>query len=415
MSVHTRLVAGNKEDTEAWVRAVHVGFLRLQELTEEDLATRQARQDFSRAAGVFDGDRCVATYKSFAQEMTVPGGGVVSSNAVTGVTVTATHRRKGLLRGLITEDLRAAKERGDVVSALDAAEYRIYGRFGYGPTTSAVTWRVDVTRAGLDARRTGREGEGGISFLDAAQVREIGPELHERFRRTQPGAIDRDPLFWDLHTGAVRVGSRPWELPYWALHRDADGVPQGLVSYHVTHGRRGNLDTAELKVGSLIAATPAAERALWLFLLSHDRVTTLTAELSAPDAMLPLLLPDRRAASVTEDSDFIWLRPLDLPRMLEARTYGVEDEIVLDVRDPLGLAQGRYLLAASPEGASATPTGRDADLTLDTTALAQLYLGDESAVRLVAAGQVTAGRAEAPVRADLLFRTGRRPWCPDGF
>ncbi|MFI7277587.1 GNAT family N-acetyltransferase [Streptomyces sp. NPDC049879] len=415
MSAQSRLVAHDPDDFATWIQAVRTGFLDSGAVSAEEVAERRARQDISRATGVFEGDRCVATYMSFDQEVTVPGGGVVASDAVTAVTVNPTHRRRGLLRGLITEDLRTAKDRGDVVSTLLPAEYLIYGRFGYGPATSSLEWRVELTRGGLDPRRSGQPEEGAVAFADAAEVRAIGPELYERFRLSQPGAITRNQLFWDLRTGVVTAGPRPWERPFWAVHRDADGVVQGLLTYRVKHTMERNLDAGVATVETLIAATPAAERALWVFLLSHDRVTVVESGSAPVDSLLPLVLPDRRAASVMGDYDFLWLRPLDLPRMLEARTYGVEDEIVLDVRDPLGLAGGRFLLAASEKGASVTPTTRNADLVLGTGALASLYLGDESAQRLLAAGELEAGRAEAPVRADLLFRTGRRPWCPDGF
>ncbi len=38
-------------------------------------------------------------------------------------------------------------ERGEPVAALIAAEYPIYGRYGYGPATEAITLRVDTAAA----------------------------------------------------------------------------------------------------------------------------------------------------------------------------------------------------------------------------------------------------------------------------
>ncbi|KOU40485.1 hypothetical protein ADK55_31655 [Streptomyces sp. WM4235] len=40
----------------------------------------------SRTQGAFDHGRCVATFRSFDQELTVPGGGRVPANAITNVT-----------------------------------------------------------------------------------------------------------------------------------------------------------------------------------------------------------------------------------------------------------------------------------------------------------------------------------------
>ena len=54
---------------------------------------------------------------------------------LTNVTVSATHRRRGLLNRMMAPDLDVAKEQGEAASILIAAEYPIYGRFGYGPAT----------------------------------------------------------------------------------------------------------------------------------------------------------------------------------------------------------------------------------------------------------------------------------------
>lgn len=90
--------------------------------------------------------------------------------------------------------------------------------------------------------------------------------------------------------------------------------------------------------------------------------------------------------------------------------------IVLEVTDGLGYAAGRFALEAGSDGtARVTPADDKAELTLDIAALGRIYLGDETFDRLAAAGLVTEQRAGAPVRADRLFRTTTRPWCPDGF
>lgn len=115
------------------------------------------------------------------------------------------------------------------------------------------------------------------------------------------------------------------------------------------------------------------------------------------------------------NSDWLWLRLLDVPRALEARTYGVEASFVLEVRDDAGLAGGRFLLDASTSGARCVPTTRSADLALDVAELATLYLGDESVRRLVDLGRAEELRAGAATTADAVFRMGRRPWCPDVF
>ncbi|GAA3051060.1 hypothetical protein GCM10020000_35260 [Streptomyces olivoverticillatus] len=125
--------------------------------------------------------------------------------------------------------------------------------------------------------------------------------------------------------------------------------------------------------------------------MSVDWITRVKTGFRAPDDLLPHLLPDPRAARVTTHADYLWLRPLDVPAMLSARTYACPGTLVLDVTDPAGYAAGRYLLDAGPDGASCTPTTRPAELSLDAGDLASLYLGDETAVRLAALGRVTEG------------------------
>jgi predicted acetyltransferase len=398
-----------------WVRALNTGFLREPTVGEELLAARRAQFVPGRLLGAFDGDRCVATYRSFDQELTAVGGALVPADAVSNVTVSPTHRRRGLLSRMMAHDLAAARERGDVVATLIAAEYPIYGRYGFGPATTVTEWTVDVPRTGLDPRWAGPRDGGRIDLVDVEEVRELGPKLHERLRRAQPGAVSRTELWWRSATGAVRF-EPSWTEPFHAVYRSAAGEVEGMVSY-VADDAWGDakqpLNTATVKW--LIGVTPAAERALWHYLCSIDWVVRVKSGRRAPDDLLPLFLPDPRAARITTQADWLWVRILDVVRALEARTYGASGALVLEVVDPYPAAGGRWLLEASPDGASCTATTRDADLVLGAGELASLWLGDESAPRLAALGRVREERAGAARTADALLRTPRRPWCPDMF
>ncbi|MFI6856769.1 GNAT family N-acetyltransferase [Streptomyces sp. NPDC050416] len=398
-----------------WLRAVNTGFLRVPALSEEEIEGRRERFVPGRYLGAFDGGRCVATFRSFAQELTVVGGARVPADAVSGVTVHATHRRRGLLSRMMARDLAAAKERGDVVATLIAAEYPIYGRYGFGPATWMAEWTVDVPRAGLDARWAGPADGGRIDLVDGEDVRKLGPDLHERLCRLQPGAIDRDELWWKWNTGAVKVDPS-WKQPFFAVYRSASGEVEGMAAYDVDDNwgdGKQPLNTATVRW--LIGVTPDAERALWQYLCSIDWVVRVKSGWRAPDDLLPHVLPDPRAAEITSLADWLWVRILDVTRALEARTYEGEGTLVLEVAGVDGLTGGRYRLEASAAGASCTPTTRSADITLGLVELGALWLGDESAVRLAALGRVREERAGAARKADALLRTSRRPWCPDLF
>ncbi|MEV7543160.1 GNAT family N-acetyltransferase [Streptomyces sp. NPDC089915] len=414
MSADIRPIA--ESELADWLQALNTGFLQPKPVPEADVVMRAKYWDLDRTQGAFDPvtGRCVATFRSFAQELTVPGGAVVPSSAVTNVSVTATHRRQGLLTRMMAADLTAAKERGDVVSALIAAEYPIYGRYGYGPATTAVEWEVDVPRSGLDPRLSGPGDGGRIDLVDVSEAREIGPGLHGRLRASTHGAVSRDTRWWNIATGLEQSQARPYKGKFYAVYRDAAGEPAGLAVYaadeHWTDEKRPQ---NTLTVKDLIAVTPEAERALWRFLCSIDWVMKVRTGYRAPDDVLPLLLPDPRAARLVTSADLMWVRLLDVERALAARTYAVPGVLVLEVADAAGLADGRYRLDAS--AGTCVRTQDPADLALDVSVLGSLYLGEESAARLAALGRITEERPGAVALADAVFRTARRPWCPDIF
>ncbi|KNB51409.1 GNAT family N-acetyltransferase [Streptomyces caatingaensis] len=411
MGTVTRTV--DETELAEWMRGMLTGFLLSATASKEDVELRRGGIDFSRTQGAFDDGRCVGTFRSFAQRITLPGGAAAPVSAVTNVTVSATHRRRGLLSGMMARELRAARERGDAAATLTSAEYPIYGRFGFGPAVSAASWEVDTARTGLDRRYGAPPCGGRVDFADGATVRELAPALHERVRTARHGVVDRDERWWRLATGDLRRSD--WTEPFHVLYRSADGRVDGLLTYTADDVWTAKRPQNTARVRDLVAATPQAERALWHFLLTADWVMTADTGLRAPDDVLPLLLPDPRAARITVQADFVWLRPLDVPALLEARTYAVPGSLVVEVADPDGYAAGRWLLDAGEGGASCTPTTRTADLALGAGELGRLLLGDESAVRLAALGLVTEERPGAAARADALLRTSRRPWCPDTF
>ncbi|WP_030157067.1 GNAT family N-acetyltransferase [Streptomyces sp. NRRL S-244] len=414
MSADVRPIA--ESELPEWLRAVNTGFLRPDRVTESDVAQRAKYGDLGRTLGAFDSStgRCVATFRSFAQELTVPGGATVAASAVTNVAVLPTHRRRGLLTRMMATELAAAQARGDVVSTLIAAEYPIYGRYGYGPAASIAEWEIDVSRTGLDPRWSGPADGGRIELVDAAEARTIGPGLHERLRALSPGTVGRDARWWSLATGLEEVSTRPYQEKFHAVYRTAEGEPAGLAVYGSdAHWTDGKVPLNTVQVKDLIAVTPDAERALWHFLCSIDWVLKVRTGYRAPDDLVAQLLPDPRAAGIVTASDFLWVRVLDVVRALVARTYAVPGVLVLEVTDPAGPAAGRYRLDAGT--GECTATEEPADLRLDASALGSLYLGDASAVRLGALGRIVEERPGALALADAVFRTARRPWCPDIF
>ncbi|WP_394432852.1 GNAT family N-acetyltransferase [Streptomyces sp. SGAir0957] len=414
------------EELPAWCRALNTGFLRPPTTSPETVTKRRSHFDLTRTRAAFtepgngngngNGTRQVATFRSFAQTLSVPGGATVPTDAVTNVTVTPTHRRRGLLSRMMTDDLAEAKTRGDVAATLIAAEYRIYGRYGFGPAATTAQWEIDVLRTGLDPRWSGPQDGARIDPADPDEVRRIGPALHARLRARVAGVPSRDDFWWQHATGMWPTPEDPYNEPFYAVYRTADGEVDGLVAYRADgHWGDAKVPGNTATVLNLIGVTPAAERALWHHLCSVDWVTTIRTDGRAPDDLLPHLLPDPRAARIVTQADYLWVRILDTVRALEARSYAASGDLVLQVRDEAGLAEGRFLLSAGPDGASCAPSTAPPQLTLDVGELGALWLGDVSAARLAALGRVEEETEGAAALADALFRTPRRPWCLDMF
>src|SRR5437868_4132305 len=59
-----------------------------------------ATKDLDRRIAAFDAQRIVGTYRTFATELTLPGGANVQASAVSAVSTRPTHRRQGILTKL---------------------------------------------------------------------------------------------------------------------------------------------------------------------------------------------------------------------------------------------------------------------------------------------------------------------------
>jgi predicted acetyltransferase len=407
-----------EDDIVAWTDAMSIGFHKVPDPSKESRDKRiehwRERAAFGRTRGAFDGDRCVGTFRSFATGLTVPGGALLPVSAITNVTVSPTHRRRGLLTEMMRADLADAAERGEAAAILISAEYRIYGRFGFGEAADYQKLRLDTLRTGFIDGALAEPG-GSVELVSPHTMTEVGPAVYEEFRRLRPGAIGRSALWWDLYTGVRSAPRGPEPARFHAVYRDPSGRITGLIGYRSDDHWEEMVPKVTLLVDQLIALTPQAELALWQYCASVDYVAVVEAADRSPDELLTLFVTDPRAISTGSRRDFLWARILDVPAAFSARTYGAPGRIVLDVRDDLGYARGRFAIDNGPGAATCTPTDDAPDLSLDAATLGALYLGAGSPVRLAAAGRLTEHTPGAAARAESMLRTAREPWCPDWF
>jgi predicted acetyltransferase len=378
---------------------------------EAEAEARRPGMYLDRTWAGFDGSAMVSTLRSFPTDLTVPGGRTVSASAVTAVTTTSTHRRRGLATRMVLGELAASRDRGEVTSVLIAAEWPIYGRFGYGAATEHQTFTMDRRLARLRDRP-----QGTVQYVDDDTGRALAPEVYERHRLATPGELARPDRFWDLDFGMLRLPSRPAPKPaFTVVARDPDGALVGLARYTFEDSWLDRQPNGRADVSALIASEPVGAALLWDHFLALDMARTVRATDRAADETLPWLLTDARHAQASDRADLLWLRPLDVPALLETRAYGVAGNLVLEVVDPAGFAAGRFALDAGADGATCNPTTASADLTLGVGVLGTVCLGGHGLRMLAAAGLVDEHAPDAIGRADRMFRADRAPWCTTWF
>ena len=314
---------------------------------------------------------------------------------MTWVSVAVTHRRRGMLRALLTEQHRGFVAAGAAVSLLTASEGGIYGRFGYGIAT--------VHRCGGDHPPAGRvpgrrPDPGGVRQVDTDELRKLAPAIHRRWAAVTPGAVSRSDAWWDALLRDREQRRDGASALFHLLH------PDGYASYRMRRGEQHRLQVVEI-----VAATEEAHAALWRILLALDLVDTVRAARPLDDP-LPDLLTDPRQVRTTGLDDGMWARILDVPAALAARRYAVEIDVVLDVHDPFLDRGGRFRLRGGPDGAEcvpSTPAGRRVGVEL--AALGSLLFGGRRAGTLARAGLVQAADPAALRRFDVALLADRAP------
>lgn len=353
----------------------------------------------------------VGVVRWFPDEISVPGGSL-PVGAVTAVAVLSNHRRQGHLTRLIGAQLQDMREAGVPIASLVAAEWPIYGRFGYGPAMDACALEIDTTSARFRAAPVG-----SIELVEPAELTPHLEAVHTaRWART-PGSLRRQTMTWERASGQERWPGDTSDpgLRRGAVWRDDQGTVRGAVTYTVEDAWTNNRPNGKANVTMLVGETPEAERELWRHLCDIDWVTTVKAGLRAVDDPLPLFLVDGRTAVQTERSDAIWIRILDMPACFAERRAAVPGRAIIDVDDAQGYASGRWAIELGPDDGSATPTDEPAELSMPIAALGAVYFGGRSPRTLVDAGWITEIVPGAADRLTALLATPTEPWSTTSY
>lgn len=404
---------------DRWLQAAYRG-LHFAAFTPDELANYRAGFDYARSIGVWDetgvdAQTPVATVASWRSPLSLGDARSVEAWAISLVHVASTHRRRGIARALLEGELRAAHAAGIPLAMLTVSEATIYGRWGFGPAAYCADYRI----ATKGLRVTAPMPSGRVHRVDAASLRPLAPGIAARAHERVGGEVPSDALHWDRAFAlAARTASRAPHLRA-ARYDDASGEPQGFVLYAVTEDP-DDFSAHTLTVEHLCAATDDALVALWRYVLDQDLVGTVHAALRPVDEPLPWMVSNPRAVQTVARREHLWLRMLDVPAALSARRYAAADSVLLRVTEPMGFAEGEWMLTTSTDG-SATVAAHAGEphaaavIDLGVEALGALLLGGTPVEALRVAGRIAEGSPGSADRLAAVLRPTRAPHLSTWF
>lgn len=393
------------DEYTTWARTTETAFFS--EVSEHRLAQWRRLTDLDRSLGVFDGDRIVGGSLLFRLSLTVPGG-ELPMGGLTAVGILPTHRRRGLLSALMQRHFDDLREWGEPLSGLYAAEYPIYGRFGYGSAAPEMYWTI---ASGDTAFHPGVAVETGVELVDAEEALRTFPAIFDAVRATRPGMPNNTPAGWQNWAEDPKDDRDGYGPKYFARLGD-----RGYAVYRATTGDWANgLPRGTMKILEHIAVDAVAAATLWRFVFDHDLIETFKVIQRPTDDLLPLFLANPRGLTGWQ-YDGMWLRPLDIAASLGGRTYATGGGLTIGVVDQrMPDNSGSWALEGGPDGAQCRRTDDEPDLRVDVGDLGGAYLGSLKFARLVRAGRAEELTAGSAARADLMFATDPAPWCPREF
>jgi predicted acetyltransferase len=374
-------------------------------LTEERIERFTQVLPFERMHAAWEDGEIVGGAGAFPFLISVPGG-EVACGGVSVVGVYPTHRRRGVLRSMMDEQLRDIHEREEPIAALWASEETIYGRFGYG----LAAWCGEIKLARTwTAYAQPFERRGRARFVTPEEAATFFPPIQEALMRERPGVFRRSQAWWTLRT--LRMPEEEAANPKRFALLEIDGEPQAYAIYRQFPQFEAGVSAARLQAIEVVGATPQATAEIWRFVLDIDWYATLEASLLPPDhALFSLLATPRRMRFRMGDS--LWVRLVDVGVALSSRDYAKDDRLVFEVRDAVcPWNEGRWQV----DGGAASRTDASADLALDVGALGTAYLGAVSFGQLRDGGRLEELTDGAVARADAVFGWRPLPWCPEIF
>lgn len=360
-------------------------------------------------AAVLDGE-IVGGGADYPFALTVPGGAELPCAGVTAVAVLPTHRRRGILRALMERQLDLVAARGEPLAILNASESDIYGRFGYGLAQQYQTVEIDADELRLSPPAPPRQ----MRLVTQEAAVELLPPIYDAYRRVQPGSLTRSPGWWRAMLGEFSGWKGGGKL-FVVMAEPSDGDAGGYAVYELKPIKDEGLRLRAF-VRELAAVDPGVEAALWQFCASIDLVETVEGRARPLDDPLRWRLVEPRQLRTVRQSDYLFVRLLDIEQTLAARRYSEVGDLVIDVVDGFRPdVAGRYRLSVAADTVRCERTDTLADIRVDVADLGALYLSGVSPSLLWRAGRLEEVTPGAVQLADRLFAWPVQPFCATYF
>ncbi len=372
-------------DVEAWQRRVRSNDI----LVAEDVSDPQRPV-------------IVGTSLYYGLQLTVPGGSSLEAAWLAMIAVAATHQGRGIWQQISLQGFGILQERGYPILCGVPTQPTVYEILGAGVASYARTYHIEPRFTHLRAK----PGQNRVRVVDASEARTDLPAIYDRWCAITPGALSRDSAWW-----ADFLEDRPTQ-------RDNGSAlnfvvhPDGFLTYRAIgaspHAYRRPFGT--LVIQDFCPVTDEAHDELLGTLVSLKMFDSIVIEVPVDDP-LPLKLKDPLAAQTTSVSDFLWMRIMNVPDALGARTYWADADLVLEVTDPLGVAGGRFRLQARDGVGTCSPHDGDADVKIGLGDLGSIYMGAHRPWELHRASRITELRSGALGDLDAAFNTRQVPYC----
>lgn len=398
-----------------WRKAVRHGFG--QHVHPDDIARlRNDRAELDRLIAAVDtsSERIVGTGGADSYSLTLPGGATVPMAGVAYMTTSVTHRRQGAFSRMMSKIHDEARERGDVVSGLWASQSHLYSRFDYGLAVNSYDWEIDPSFGAFShfPIDPGEESDAHVYFVDDDEAAAMLPGIYAQMHEQTIGSVNRNEGRWRYELfdeERVRGGGSPL---FFAICEEA-GEQTGYVAYRMH--RIGDSDMGTLEVVEQVSITDTAHATMWRFLLNFDLVGKITAVNRPSDDPLWWMLSDPRRLSRTSH-DALWVRLLDIPKALEARTYNADGRVKIGlISESRPEIAGTYVLEIDDSQGSVKKTTDKPDVVMTPADLSAIYLGGVTPGPLVEAGRIDAITTGSVAKLHGMFSTDSAPWCAHYF